>query len=75
MKLCDVCIWANFKRHKSFWGGINGTSIKDEPHSDQSFGVKDEPHSDQSFGRKWHNKAETAMNGGLMKGTVRFVEM
>ena len=52
---------AHFKWHKSFSGGIEG--------------IKDEPHSNQSFGIKWHNMAEPAMNDGLMKGTVRFLEM
>ena len=52
---------ANFKRHKSFRGCIEG--------------IKDEPLSDRSFGIKWHNIAELAMNDWLMKGTVLFVEM
>ena len=38
-------------------------------------GIKDEPHSDRSFGIKWHNMAEHAINDWLMKGTVRFVEI
>ena len=38
-------------------------------------GIKDEPHSDRSFGIKCLNKAKPAMNDWLMKGTVRFVEM
>ena len=33
-------------------------------------GIKDEPHSDRSFGIKWHNMAESPMNDLLMKGTV-----
>ena len=52
---------ANFKRHKSFRGGIEG--------------IKDETHSDRSFGIKLQNIAEPAMNDWLMKGTGRFVEM
>ena len=60
-ELCDVCKqWANFKRHKSFLGGIEG--------------IKDKPLSDRSFGIKWHNMAEPAMRDWLMIGTVRFVE-
>ena len=51
---------ANFKPHKSFRGGIEG--------------IKDESHSDPSFGIKWHNMAKPAMNVWLMKATVRFVE-
>ena len=47
---------ANCKRHKSFCGGIEG--------------IKDETHSDRSFGIKGHNMAEHAMNDWLMKGTV-----
>ena len=35
----------------------------------------DKPHSDQSFGITWHNMAESALNDGLMKGTVLFVDM
>ena len=38
-------------------------------------GIKDENHSDRSFGIKWHIMAEPAMNDWLMKRTVRFVEM
>ena len=52
---------ANFKRHKCFWGGIEG--------------IKNEPHSSRSLGMKRHNMAESAMNDSLMKGTVRFVDM
>ena len=51
---------ANFKRHKSICGGIEG--------------IKDETLSDRSFGIKGHNMAEHAMNDLLMKGTVRFIE-
>ena len=38
-------------------------------------GIKDEPHSNRSFGIKWHNMAEPPMNDWLIKVTVRFVEM
>ena len=38
-------------------------------------GIKDETHSDRSFGIKGHKMAEHAMNDWLMKGTVRFIEM
>ena len=38
-------------------------------------GIKDEPHSNRSFGIKWHNMAEPAMNDWLTKGTAQFVEM
>ena len=31
--------------------------------------MKDEPHSDLSFGIKWHNMTEPAMNDWLMKGS------
>ena len=51
---------AYFKPHKSFRGGIEG--------------IKDEPHSDPSFGEKWHCMAKPAMNDWLMKGTIRCVE-
>ena len=51
---------ANFKPHKNFQGGIEG--------------IKDEPHSDPSFGIIWHNMAKPAINDWLMKGAVRFVE-
>ena len=44
---------ANFKRHKSFLGGIEG--------------IKDETHRDRSFGIKGHNMAEHAMDDRLMK--------
>ena len=47
---------ANFKRHKSFRGCIEG--------------IKGEPHSDQSFGIKWHNIAEPAMNDWPICGNV-----
>ena len=60
-ELSDVCRGLVFKWHKRFWGGIEG--------------IKDEPHSDRSFGIKWHNMAEPAMNDWLMEGTVRFVGM
>ena len=36
--------------------------------------MKDETHSDRSFGIKGHNMAEPALNDLLMKGTVRFIE-
>ena len=36
--------------------------------------IKDEPHSDPSFGIKWHYMAKPAKNDWFMKGTVRFVE-
>ena len=52
---------ANFKRHKSFRGDIEG--------------INDEPHSGQSFGIKWHNMAEPAMNDWLMIGTGPVMEM
>ena len=55
-----TCVEGKFKPHKSFRGGVEG--------------IKDESHSDPSFGIKWHNMAKPAMNDWLMKGTVRFVE-
>ena len=59
-ELYGVCRGLIFKPHKNFRGGIEG--------------IKDEPHSDPSFGIKWHNMVKPAINDWLMKGTVRFVE-